>query len=113
MRNTKKTYICNCKSENITDYHETLVYGDQQCYYCGYYAQELPAKVKVKQEKSNTRKQMFKTVKEIKHFRQKVKKLRESGEKMAQIAYRFNMSLAMLENVYYLINTYKKYKGKV
>jgi len=31
-------YICNCKSKSEVNFHETLVYDNGKCYYCGHYA---------------------------------------------------------------------------
>lgn len=108
-------WVCNCKSEHHLLWHETQVYDDGICYYCGHYALDRGSvdvkviSVKKKSAKINKRPKL----QEVKERREKITHLFNKGMTIREIGVKMGLNPKTVSAIKNLAGTYGKYKGLI
>ena len=111
----KKEWVCNCKSLNITDFHDTKVYDDGICYFCGHYALERDLKHRRNKAlpKKLSKRTHITSFEEFKVKYEKITLLRNEGLTFVEIAYSMDISISTVERIKGFYGSYKAYKDLI
>lgn len=107
-------WICNCKTEHHLLWHETQIYDDGICYFCGYYAMKKETMGKITMVNLNTTVRKFNRkpkLQDVKERHEKITRLFEEGMSIRDIGDMMQLNSKTVSAIKNLAGSYRKYRG--